>query len=70
MVQAEKRVDSIDRAECRRWIEQRFSIERMVNDYETIFRRRMSRQPPDAVRDTRRRPTSGSAGRSRATSRT
>jgi glycosyltransferase involved in cell wall biosynthesis len=42
MVEAVKRVDSIDRAECRRWVEQRFSVERMVDDYEAIFRRRAS----------------------------
>jgi glycosyltransferase involved in cell wall biosynthesis len=42
MVEAVKRMDSIDRAECRRWVEQRFSVERMVDDYEAIFRRRAS----------------------------
>ena len=42
MVEAVKRVDSIDRAECRRSVEQRFSVERMVDDYEAIFRRRAS----------------------------
>ena len=42
MVEAVKRVDSIDRAECRRWVEQRFSVERMVDDYEAIYRRRIS----------------------------
>jgi glycosyltransferase involved in cell wall biosynthesis len=39
MVEAVRRIDVIDRAECRRWVEQRFSVERMVDDYEAIFRR-------------------------------
>jgi hypothetical protein len=43
MVEAVKRVDSIDRAECRRWVEQRFSVERMVDDYEAIYGLRAQR---------------------------
>ena len=39
MVDAVKRLDLIDRAECRRWVEQRFRIERMVDDYERVFGR-------------------------------
>jgi glycosyltransferase involved in cell wall biosynthesis len=39
MVDAVKRIDLIDRAECRRWVEERFSVERMVDDYERVYRR-------------------------------
>jgi glycosyltransferase involved in cell wall biosynthesis len=39
MVDAVKRLDVIDRAECRRWVEHRFSVERMVDDYESIYSR-------------------------------
>jgi len=39
MVEAVKRVDAIDRAACRRHVETRFSVERMVDDYEAIYRR-------------------------------
>ena len=39
LVDAVKRIDTIDRAECRRHVEQRFSVSRMVDDYETLFRR-------------------------------
>lgn len=38
-VDAVKRVDVIDRAECRRWVEQRFSVERMADDYERVYER-------------------------------
>jgi glycosyltransferase involved in cell wall biosynthesis len=39
MVDAVKRVDSIDRAACRRQFEERFSVARMVDGYEAIYRR-------------------------------
>jgi glycosyltransferase involved in cell wall biosynthesis len=39
LVEAVKRVDEIDRAECRRHVEARFSAGRMAADYETIYRR-------------------------------
>jgi glycosyltransferase involved in cell wall biosynthesis len=39
MVGAVKRLDLIDRAECRRWVEHRFSVERMVDNYENLYRR-------------------------------
>ena len=39
MVDAVKRVDAIDRAACRRHVEERFSVERMADGYEAIYRR-------------------------------
>jgi glycosyltransferase involved in cell wall biosynthesis len=36
-VEALKRVDTIDRASCRRRVEQRFSIETMVEAYERVY---------------------------------
>jgi len=39
MVEAVKRVDAIDRAACRRHVEERFSAERMADGYEAIYRR-------------------------------
>ena len=42
LVEAVKRIDTIDRAECRRHVERRFSVARMVDDYETIYRRAVS----------------------------
>ena len=39
MVDAVKRINVIDRAECRRWTEERFSVHRMVDDYERIYAR-------------------------------
>jgi glycosyltransferase involved in cell wall biosynthesis len=38
LVEAVKRVDTIERAACRRHVEQRFSVERMADDYEAIYR--------------------------------
>src|SRR5438552_2236051 len=42
LVEAVKRIDTIDRAECRRHVERRFSVARMVDDYEAIYRRAVS----------------------------
>jgi len=39
LVEAVKRIDTIDRAACRRHVERRFSVARMVADYETLYRR-------------------------------
>ena len=39
LVAAVSRVDTIDRAECRRDFERRFSVGRMVDDYEALYRR-------------------------------
>ena len=39
LVAAVKRVDMLDRGECRRHVEQRFSVRRMVDDYEAVYAR-------------------------------
>jgi glycosyltransferase involved in cell wall biosynthesis len=39
MAAAVKRVGEIDRAACRRRVEERFSTERMVDGYEALFSR-------------------------------
>jgi glycosyltransferase involved in cell wall biosynthesis len=38
LVDAVKRVDTIDRAACRRHVERRFTVERMADDYEAVYR--------------------------------
>ena len=38
LIEAVKRLDEIDRAECRRHVEKRFSVERMTDDYEAVYR--------------------------------
>jgi glycosyltransferase involved in cell wall biosynthesis len=38
MVDAVKRLDLIDRAACRRHVEERFSVARMTDDYERLYR--------------------------------
>lgn len=37
MVQAMKKIDQIDRSECRKEVEKRFSTEKMVEDYENLY---------------------------------
>jgi glycosyltransferase involved in cell wall biosynthesis len=39
LVDAVKRIDEIDRAACRRHVEERFSVGRMAEDYEAVYRR-------------------------------
>ena len=38
-IDAVGRIDTIDRSVCRRWVEERFTAERMVNDYIGIYER-------------------------------
>ncbi|MEW6045617.1 MAG: glycosyltransferase family 4 protein [Bacillota bacterium] len=37
--QAVYRIEQIDRAACRRWVEQRFTVDRMVEGYESVYER-------------------------------
>ena len=39
MVEAVKRIEEIDRGECRRHVEARFSVARMTEDYEAVYQR-------------------------------
>ena len=39
LADAVKRVDELDRAECRRHVETRFSVSRMAEEYERVYRR-------------------------------
>jgi len=32
------RVETLDRARCRNWVQERFSVEQMVNGYERLYR--------------------------------
>lgn len=42
LVDGVKRIDTIDRAECRRHVETLFSVERMADGYEAVYRRLVS----------------------------
>ena len=44
LVEAVKRIDEIDRAACRRHAEERFSVERMTEDYEAVYGRLAARR--------------------------
>lgn len=37
MVEAIKKIDRIDRKECRKWVEENFTVEKMVENYEKVF---------------------------------
>ena len=39
MVEMTHRVASVDRAHCRSWVQQRFSVEQMVEGYEQLYRK-------------------------------
>jgi glycosyltransferase involved in cell wall biosynthesis len=43
LVAAVRAVGAIDRAECRRHVERRFGVARMVDDYEAVYRRLLTR---------------------------
>lgn len=51
-VAAVKEVSHLDRRQCRRVFEERFSVERMADDYETIYRRVISASSRDGERRT------------------
>jgi glycosyltransferase involved in cell wall biosynthesis len=44
LAEAAKRVDELDRAACRRHVEARFSVERMADGYEAVYRRLIARR--------------------------
>ena len=39
MAEAVYRIGDLERAQCRRWVEERFSVDRMARDYEQVYRR-------------------------------
>lgn len=45
LANAVKRVDQIDRRDCRRWVEERFSSVRMTDEYSTLYERLAQRGP-------------------------
>jgi glycosyltransferase involved in cell wall biosynthesis len=55
LVEAVKRIDTIDRAECRRHVERRFSVPRMVDDYEALYRRAVHQRQAGRTRMARAR---------------
>lgn len=43
MAKAIKKIDQIDRKECRKWVEENFTTEKMVDNYEKVFYKILSR---------------------------
>jgi glycosyltransferase involved in cell wall biosynthesis len=39
MVEAIYRIENLDRRRCREWVRENFSIEKMVDSYEMLYRR-------------------------------
>ncbi len=50
-VQALERVPELDRVQCRRWVEERFSAGRMVRDYLSVYEKILAGFPPDRPGD-------------------
>lgn len=44
MCAAVKKISSIDRSACRAWVEKNFSVERMVDEYEALYKKIVSEQ--------------------------
>ncbi|MBW2096233.1 MAG: glycosyltransferase family 4 protein [Deltaproteobacteria bacterium] len=44
MAQVVPRVREIDRKECRRWVEKKFSVERMVDDYIRVYKKILAQE--------------------------
>ena len=36
-IRAIKKIDQIDRRECRKWVEKNFTVEKMVDEYEKVY---------------------------------
>ena len=53
LVAAVKRVDLIDRARCRRWAEERFSVGVMADRYEAVYRKKAGQSGPAFPRSFR-----------------
>jgi glycosyltransferase involved in cell wall biosynthesis len=51
MIEMTERIATIDRGRCRSWVEERFSVEQMVDGYEELYQRatrgRWNRQEPE-----------------------
>jgi glycosyltransferase involved in cell wall biosynthesis len=43
MVEMLDRIETLDRARCREWVEEHFSVERMVDGYEKLYKLAASR---------------------------
>ena len=37
LIRAVKKIDQIDRRECRQWVEENFTVEKMVDEYEKTY---------------------------------
>jgi glycosyltransferase involved in cell wall biosynthesis len=38
MIAAMQRLDTLDRGRCRAWVRQHFSVEKMIEGYETLYK--------------------------------
>lgn len=44
MINAVKKIDQIDRKECRKWVEENFSVEKMVDNYEKVYQKILAKR--------------------------
>ena len=43
-IEAVKKIDQIDRRECRRWVEENFTVEKMLDGYEKVYEKILKRE--------------------------
>lgn len=54
MVAMTRRVETLDRARCRSWVEEHFSVQQMIEGYERLYRLAVGGQPKQKLKSKRR----------------
>ena len=44
LMESIKKIDKIDRYECRKWVEENFSVEKMVDEYEKLYKKLINKK--------------------------
>jgi glycosyltransferase involved in cell wall biosynthesis len=53
MVEMIHRIGTLDRARCRSWVEERFSLEQMIDGYERLYKLAVSRRRRQKLKSKR-----------------
>jgi hypothetical protein len=54
MVAMTRRIETLDRARCRSWVEERFSVQQMIEGYERLYRTAVSGHTKQKLKSKRR----------------
>jgi hypothetical protein len=54
MVAMTHRVETLDRARCRSWVEEHFSVQQMIEGYERLYRLAVGGHPKQKLKSKRR----------------